>query len=132
VSAASIRAHVEAGKAIVAECGGMLYLLDSLTDIEGSQHTMLGLLPGHAKMQKRLARLAMQRVESRHGTHTGHTFHYSSMTTAMPPVLTATHATTGLEGEAIYRHGTITATYMHTYWPTNPAAAAALFRGETL
>src|SRR5471032_1679566 len=84
------------------------------------------------KMQKRLARLAMQRVESRHGTHTGHTFHYSSMTTGMSPVLTATHATTGVEGEAIYRHGPITATYMHTYWPTNPAAAAALFRGETL
>jgi len=132
VSAASIRAHVEAGKAVVAECGGMLYLLDSLTDIEGSQHTMLALLPGHAKMQKRLARLAMQRVESRHGTNTGHTFHYSSMTTGMSPVLTATHATTGAEGEAIYRHGPITATYMHTYWPTNPAAAAALFRGEPL
>ena len=50
----------------------------------------------------------------------------------MSPVLTATHATTGVEGEAIYRHGPITATYMHTYWPKNPAATAALFRGETL
>jgi cobyrinic acid a,c-diamide synthase len=132
LTAASVRAHVEAGKAVVAECGGMLYLLDSLTDIDGSQHAMLGLLPGHAKMQKRLARLAMQRVESRHGMSTGHTFHYSSMTTSMAPVLTATHATTGVEGEAIYRHGAITATYMHTYWPTNPAAAAALFRAESL
>jgi cobyrinic acid a,c-diamide synthase len=132
VSAASIRAHVEAGKTVVAECGGMLYLLDSLTDIEGSQHAMLGLLPGHAKMQKRLARLAMQRVESRHGVHTGHTFHYSSMITSMLPVLTATHATTGVEGEAVYRHGPITATYMHTYWPTNPVATAALFRGAML
>jgi cobyrinic acid a,c-diamide synthase len=130
--AASIRAHVDAGKAVVAECGGMLYLLDSLTEIDGSQHAMLALLPGHAKMQKRLARLAMQRIESRHGVSTGHTFHYSSMTTSMSPVLTATHATTGAEGEAIYRHGPITATYMHTYWPTNPAAAAALFRGDPL
>jgi cobyrinic acid a,c-diamide synthase len=117
---------------VVAECGGMLYLLDSLTDIDGSQHAMLGLLPGHAKMQKRLARLAMQRIDNRHGTSTGHTFHYSSMTTGMSAALTATHATTGVEGEAIYRHGPITATYMHTYWPTNPAAAAALFRGEPL
>ncbi|WP_438392185.1 cobyrinate a,c-diamide synthase [Caballeronia sp. DA-9] len=131
-TAASIRAHVDAKKAVVAECGGMLYLLDSLTDIEGTQHAMLGLLPGDAKMQKRLSRLAMQRIESRHGMSTGHTFHYSSVVTGMPPVLMATHATTGKEGEAIYQHGPITATYMHTYWPTNPAAAAALFRGEPL
>jgi cobyrinic acid a,c-diamide synthase len=54
------------------------------------------------------------------------------MTTGMSAALTATHATTGVEGEAIYRHGPITATYMHTYWPTNPAAAAALFRGEPI
>ena len=131
-TAASIRAHVGAGKPVVAECGGMLYLLESLTDIDGAQHTMLGLLPGHAKMQKRLSRLAMQRIESRHGVSTGHTFHYSSVTTDMAPVLNATHATTGKEGEAFYQQGPITATYMHTYWPTNPAAAAALFRGEPL
>jgi cobyrinic acid a,c-diamide synthase len=131
-SAASIHAHVQSGKAIVAECGGMLYLLDSLVDIDGVSHAMLGALPGEAKMQKRLARLAMQRIESSRGTRTGHTFHYSSMTTPLSPVLTATHATTGAEGEAIYRHGPITATYMHTYWPSNPAAAAALFRGEPL
>jgi cobyrinic acid a,c-diamide synthase len=132
LSAASIRAHAECGKAIVAECGGMLYLLDSLVDLDGASHAMLGVLPGEAKMQKRLARLAMQRVESARGTRTGHTFHYSSMTTPLSPVLTATHATTGAQGEAIYRHGPITATYMHTYWPSNPAAAAALFRGEPL
>jgi cobyrinic acid a,c-diamide synthase len=131
-TAASIRAHVECGKAIVAECGGMLYLLDTLVDLDGVTHAMLGALPGEAKMQKRLARLAMQRIESSRGISTGHTFHYSSMTTPLSPVLTATHATTGAEGEAIYRHGPITATYMHTYWPSNPAAAAALFRGEPL
>jgi cobyrinic acid a,c-diamide synthase len=50
----------------------------------------------------------------------------------MQPLLTATHATTGAAGEALYRHGPVTATYMHAYWPSNPAAAAALFRGEPL
>jgi cobyrinic acid a,c-diamide synthase len=131
-SAASIRAHVEGNKAVVAECGGMLYLLESLTCIDDSTHAMLGLLPGRAKLQKRLSRLAMQRLEGTHGISTGHTFHYSSLTTSLAPVITATHATTGAEGEALYRHGPITATYMHTYWPSNPAAAAALFRGESL
>lgn len=132
VSAASIRAHVAADKSVVAECGGMLYLLESLTDLEGAQHAMLALVPGHTSMQKRLSRLAMQSIETRHGLCKGHTFHYSTMTTDLKPSLTATHATTGAQGEPIYRHGSIVATYMHTYWPSNPTAAAALFRGEAL
>ncbi len=110
----------------------MLYLLDSLTTTDGTTHPMLGLLPGDAVMQTRLARLAMQRIDTSHGMSTGHTFHYSTVMTPMRPLITATHATTGAAGEAVYRHGPVTATYMHTYWPSNPAAAAALFRGEPL
>ncbi|KNH10301.1 Cobyrinic acid A,C-diamide synthase [Candidatus Burkholderia brachyanthoides] len=128
----SIALHVRRGRTIVAECGGMLYLLDSLTDLEGMRHAMLGLLPGDATMQRRLARLAMQAVETSHGLLTGHTFHYSTLDTSLTPVLTASHATTGAAGEALYRHGTIAATYMHAYWPSNPAATAAVFRGEPL
>jgi cobyrinic acid a,c-diamide synthase len=128
----SIKAHVAQGKSIVAECGGLLYLLDTLTDIQGTRHAMLGVLPGDAAMQRRLARLAMQRVDTAHGAITGHTFHYSTLVTPMQPLLTASHATTGAAGEAWYRHGKITATYMHAYWPSNPLAAAALFRGEPL
>lgn len=131
-TAASIGVHVESGRAVVAECGGMLYLLDSLTTVDGTRHAMLGVLPGDAAMQPRLARLAMQRIDTSHGIATGHTFHYSTMTTPMQPHLAATHATTGAPGEALYRHGRVAATYMHTYWPSNPAATAALFRGEPL
>ncbi|WP_250500459.1 cobyrinate a,c-diamide synthase [Caballeronia sp. GAWG1-5s-s] len=128
----AIQAHVARGRTVVAECGGMLYLLDTLTDVEGTKHAMLGLLPGNAFMQRRLARLAMQRLDTAHGALTGHTFHYSTLDTPMQPHPTSKHATTGAEGEALYRHGPITATYMHAYWPSNPAAAAALFRGESL
>jgi cobyrinic acid a,c-diamide synthase len=129
---ASIKRHVAQEKCVVAECGGLLYLLDSLTDIEGTRHAMLGVLPGDATMQRRLARLAMQRIDTSHGVVTGHTFHYSTLTTPMQSALTASHATTGMAGEAVYRQGKITATYMHAYWPSNPAATAALFRGEPL
>jgi cobyrinic acid a,c-diamide synthase len=128
----AIQAHVARERAVVAECGGMLYLLDTLTDVEGTKHAMVGLLPGNAFMQRRLARLAMQTLDTAHGALTGHTFHYSTLDTPMQPHLTSKHATTGAEGEALYRHGPITATYMHAYWPSNPAAAAALFLGESL
>jgi cobyrinic acid a,c-diamide synthase len=131
-SAASLRAHVAAGKPLVAECGGMLYLLDALTSVDGTRTPMLGLLPGEAAMQKRFAALGMQRLDGAHGTLTGHTFHYSRVSTPLAPALRARHAQTGADGEALYRHGAITATYMHAYWPSNPAFAAALFHGTTL
>ena len=35
-------------------------------------------------------------------------------------------------GEAIYRQQGLTATYLHLFFPSNPAAVAALFRGDNL
>ena len=128
-SAGSIRSHAAAGKPIVAECGGMLYLLDRLTDAQGSTTPMLGLLPGHATMQKRLASLGMQAVDTKHGPLAGHTFHYSSMATPLTPVAHAVRPKAGTQGEPVYRSGAIVATYMHGYWPSNPALTAALFHG---
>lgn len=61
-SAASIRAHAQAGRRIVAECGGMLYLLEALTDSTGQTAAMLGLLPGRASVRSRLAALGMQQL----------------------------------------------------------------------
>jgi cobyrinic acid a,c-diamide synthase len=129
---ASVEAHVGCAKPVVAECGGMLYLVDTLTDVDGARHAMLGVLPGNAVMQRKLSRLALQRIDTAHGAMMGHTFHYSTLQTPMQPVLEAAHATTGTAGEPLYRHGAVTATYMHAYWPSNPAAAAALFRGASL
>lgn len=129
-SAATIRAHAAAGKPIVAECGGMLYLLEGLTDTHGVSTPMLGLLPGHARMQTRFAALGMQQIDSLHGPMTGHTFHYSKLTTPLTPLLLATRPHGDSPGEAVFRAGPIVATYMHAYWPSNPAFTAALFHGE--
>ena len=129
-SAAAIRAHAAAGKPLVAECGGMLYLLDKLTDTQGVSTSMLGLLPGHATMQTRFTALGMQQIDSTHGPVTGHTFHYSKLGTPLSPLRSATRPQGDAPGEAIYRVGSIVATYMHAYWPSNPAFTAALFNGE--
>jgi cobyrinic acid a,c-diamide synthase len=130
ITAGAIRAHAAAGKPIVAECGGMLYLLEQLTDTQGVTTPMLGLLPGHATMQTRFAALGMQQLDGIHGAMTGHTFHYSKLTTPLTPDRTATRPQAGAPGEAVFRAGPIVATYMHAYWPSNPAFAAALFHGE--
>ncbi|HWT39046.1 MAG TPA: cobyrinate a,c-diamide synthase [Paraburkholderia sp.] len=130
-SAASIRAHADADRTIVAECGGMLYLLDSVADTHGVTTPMLGLLPGHAAMQTRFTALGMQQMDDGvHGALTGHTFHYSRVSTPLAAVGHATRAQSDAPGEAIYRQGSVVATYMHGYWPSNPAFAAALFHGR--
>ena len=129
-SAATIREHAASGKPLVAECGGMLYLLETLTDVDGQHTPMLGVLPGHATMQKRLASLGMQQLDGVHGTMTGHTFHYSHMTTTMKPHLTSVRPQSTTPGEAVYRADNVVATYMHSYWPSNPAFTAALFHGK--
>ncbi|AJX30815.1 cobyrinate a,c-diamide synthase [Burkholderia oklahomensis] len=129
-TARAIAAHVAAGKPVVAECGGMLYLSDSLTDVDGARTPMLGLVPGDATMQRRFAALGMQTLATRFGAMTGHTFHYSRFATPLAPVAAATRPDDGAAGEAVYRHGSIVATYFHAYWPSNPPAAAALFTGD--
>jgi cobyrinic acid a,c-diamide synthase len=131
-SAESIKMHAAAKRVIVAECGGMLYLLDRLVDAEGNSAPMLGLLPGHATMQARLAALGMQEFHTKFGAMRGHTFHYSRMSTPLEPERHANRPEMDVAGEPILRHGSIFATYMHGYWPSNPALTAALFHGESL
>ncbi|WP_118180169.1 cobyrinate a,c-diamide synthase [Paraburkholderia phosphatilytica] len=130
-TAASIRAHAAAGKRIVAECGGMLYLLERLTTRDGATSAMLGLIPGEAAMQPRFTALGMQQLDGAHGPLRGHTFHYSKIATPLAPLIRATNPHTDVPGEALYREGAIVATYMHGYWPSNPAFAAALFHDDT-
>ena len=125
--AESIRAHHAAGRPILAECGGMLYLLETLTDAEGHCAEMAGLLPGHAVMQPRLTALALQAVELPEGELRGHTFHYSRLETALAPIARGHCPNGGATAEAIFRDQKLTASYVHFHFPSNPAAAAGLF-----
>jgi len=121
-----LTAAVAAGKPVLAECGGMMTLFETLRDVEGNEFQMAGLLPGCVAMQKRLAGLGMQEVELPEGTVRGHAFHYSKTETGLVPLSTSTRPD-GREGEAIYRHQRLTASYMHLYFPSNPEAVARLF-----
>ena len=128
---ASIRAAHAAGVPIVAECGGMMALADSLTDQKNNTWPMAGLLAGRVVMQARLAGLGSQGLATPHGVLRGHTFHYSRLETEVAPTAHTVKHPSGAAGEALYRAGSLTASYFHAYFPSNPAAAAALFlRGE--
>jgi Cobyrinic acid a,c-diamide synthase len=124
---AAIRAHHDAGKPLLAECGGMLYLLDALTDVDGQRAELVGLLAGEATMQKRLAALALQAVDMPEGLLRGHTYHHSLTSTALEPIARGLSPNGGRGAEAVYRVGRMTASYVHFYFPSNPQAIAALF-----
>jgi cobyrinic acid a,c-diamide synthase len=127
---ASIRAAHAAGLPILAECGGMMVLADSLADKDGNAWPMAGLLPGRVLMQPRLAGLGSQGLATQAGQMRGHTFHYSRLETAVSPTAWTVKHPSGAQGEAVYRVGSLTASYFHAFFASNPQAAASLLRGE--
>lgn len=124
---AALHVHHAQNKPIVAECGGMLYLLETLTDSAGRCAEMVGLLPGRAKMQTQLAGLGMHSVALRGGVVRGHTFHYSQMESSLNPASWSEAARPGRRGEPVYRLGRLHASYLHLYFFSNPEATAQLF-----
>lgn len=125
---AAIKEHHQAGKPILAECGGMLYLLKSLTDKQGQQANMADLLDGEASMANRLVGLGMQGVSIDEHTFTAHTFHHSELTTSLDPIAHGIRQRGNKPGEAVYREKRLIATYLHLYFPANPEGTANLFR----
>ena len=124
---AALQAHFQLGKPIYAECGGMLYLLESILDKAGNRGEMVGLLPGHAVMQPRLKGLGYQSAPMPGGLLRSHTFHHSLVETPLVPVAFGKRLHNTSEGEAIYQLNRLTASYLHCYFASNPIAAAQLF-----
>ncbi|WP_266168452.1 cobyrinate a,c-diamide synthase [Dyella subtropica] len=124
---AALHVHVDAGKPLLAECGGMLFSLDALGASEGDSHPMAGLLTGSAVVQQRLAGLGMQSVDLPEGTLRGHTFHYAHAQIDHPVLAVAMNPDKGPGREAVYRRRRMTASFVHFYFPSNPEAAMRLF-----
>lgn len=128
----ALQRHVSAGKPAYAECGGMLYLLESLTDHRGSRAAMAGVLPGHGIMHTRLQSLGYHTAPLPGGKVRGHTFHHSTVETSLTPAGHTERVLSSAAGEAIYHHERLVATYFHGYFPSNPRAVAQLFRPTSL
>jgi cobyrinic acid a,c-diamide synthase len=123
------------GLPIYAECGGLMALTQSITDLQGVEHPMFGLLPGSSRVTDRLIigyRLAEAGADSwlvpPGETVRGHEFHYSvweNRPEALPPAYTL-HPFHGTaepvpEGASL---GSLLATYVHLSFWTNPTLAA--------
>ena len=143
-----VKDFAASNKPIIAECGGMLYLLEQLTDMSGQQMPMLGLIPGKAAMQKKLAAIGSQwvdlsaldkgnieseispdnnKIKAPNNIMRGHSFHYSSAEIDLTPISQTTHHPSERAGEYVYQHNNILASYMHWYFPSNPGLTLRIF-----
>ena len=122
-----VRRFAAEGGPVVAECGGLLYLVK---DLDG--HQMCGVLDAEAKMSDRLtlgyreARASSDSPLAEAGTTVrGHEFHYSAVEPAAGECAAWELAGRGREGFVL---GGVHASYLHTHWAATPEVPRRLVR----
>lgn len=113
-----LRAYVEAGGRMLAECGGMMYLCDSIRGMDGKDYPMVGLLHQQATMEDMKLRLGYRTIRAGGQIWKGHEFHYSSVSPGQPPasIAVATDARGNTVDTPLYRYKNLIAGYTHLYW----------------
>jgi cobyrinic acid a,c-diamide synthase len=115
---AAIRQYASHGGAILAECGGMMYLCQSITDDDG-EHEMCGVLPYKITARTIDRRLSLGYRQLTYGREQlrGHEFHYTQFIPPIPPSEVQVY---NARGEAVctpvLRQGNVLASYTHLYW----------------
>ena len=136
----SVRAFARSGGRIYAECGGLMYLGEGLTDLGGADHQMAGLLPVRTRMTGR--RLSLGYVTARADTDTAilkageavraHLFHYSEAE-SLPGTkasLTVRKAAGDLVREEGWQAGPVFASYLHLHFASAPQVLRRLLGGN--
>ena len=137
-----IKQKIESGLPTAAECGGFLYLGQSLTDAEGQSWPMAGVLPGEAKDAGRLVRFGYAALSAdsdsllfRAGeSFPVHEFHHWD-STANGAALAAKKPMGGAEWRCGFVNEHFYAGFPHLYWAGTPlpqrfAAAAENYRRD--
>lgn len=123
----SIRDFHKADKPILAECGGFMYCLDEIRQLDGQNSRMLGLLNGRGQMRERGGCQGMQSLPTENGLIRGHAHHRSIAEDTPKASAHCQRQKHPAPGEAVYRKGRLTASYLHLFFPANPQAVASLF-----
>ena len=137
-----IKRKIESGLPTAAECGGFLYLGQSLTDAEGQSWPMAGVLPGEAKDAGRLVRFGYAALSAdsdsmlfrARESFPIHEFHHWD-STANGVALAAKKPVGGAEWRCGFVNEHFYAGFPHLYWAGTPlpqrfAAAAENYRRD--
>jgi cobyrinic acid a,c-diamide synthase len=131
----AVRRFAEAGRAIYAECGGLMFLAESLEDLDGRVHPMVGVLPAAVRMRPHGLTLGYAEVTlagdcllGRAGTVArGQEFHASTLGPVAPAIrrVYAVHTPAGGERAEGYLVGRTLMSYLHLHFGSNPTLATA-------
>ena len=132
---ASLCRAAEEGMPIYAECGGYMYLMQSLVDFDGVEHAMAGIFPARARMTEKLQMVgyveAEQTVDTVLGSaglllH-GHEFHFSVEEAERAADLVRPFTFTKLRNGARYAAGcvykNVLGSYLHLHFAGCQTAA---------
>ncbi len=118
-------------KPILAECGGFLYTLQQLTDLDDEVHRMAGLMHGEGAMRGKRVCQGMQTAPLPEGDVRAHAHHRSRSAGTPEPIAYGKRQRHPAPGESIFRQGSLTASYLHLFFPSNVDAIAAIFSGQS-
>ena len=132
---AAVRGFAASGGRVYAECGGLMYLGQAITALDGARYPLAGVLPVETAMLAKLKVLGYTEVawtaDSLWGpageTARGHEFHYSHITAGenaaggWQPAYTVCRRRSAPAPEGLCR-GSVLAGYVHLHWASRPRA----------
>jgi cobyrinic acid a,c-diamide synthase len=124
-----IREFAEANRPIYAECGGLMYLAETLTTIEGVRYPMAGILPLAIAMTKSLVHFGYADVEFAHNcplgekgtTVRGHSFHCSRIVAhdRLRCAYRVHYSLSGRKEQDGFVHQEVLGSYIHLHFRSN-------------
>ena len=115
-----IRDYIEKGGRCWAECGGMMYLCNSISDENGNEFEMCGVLGQKATMVGKRLQMGYRSFSYAGKGLRGHEFHYSKVVPDEEAPLQSVaqqYNAAGVEvATPLYRYKNLIAGYTHLYW----------------
>lgn len=115
----SIETYIENGGKAIAECGGMMYLSESITDQQGNTYPMAGLLKQKTTMMQMKLKLGYRKFCYNQLQLAGHEFHYSAIEencTNAETDISIYNAKGQPANTKLFRYKNLIAGYTHIYW----------------
>lgn len=116
----SIKEAIDKGMPSMAECGGFMYLHDSIENQEGNSYSMVGSINGTCRYTGNLTRFGYVHLFNQEKSIKGHSFHYydSSNNGEDLQVTKPNSSRKWKEGHVGKNH---VWSFVHIYYPSNPA-----------
>lgn len=123
----AIRDYCISGGRVMAECGGMMYLGNAITDQQGNRYNMCGVLDLETSMVDSRLSLGYRHVQIGDVALKGHEFHYSHAISNLTTVGEVHNARGKVVPTPIYRQQNVIASYIHFYWGEDASILLSLW-----